>query len=165
MSEESQIDSLINQLGEHALVRRQIAIIELAAIGNTVVNRLLEIITSDEPTIPHDYLRNHAVDIIGKLKFTDAIDIITKATTDNSPSMREHSALALGNIGNEVSVPTLLTLLREDSSPDVREAAAFALGKFRTPNVFQGLVTALGDHEDWVREAASDTLIGIGEPS
>lgn len=165
MSEASQIDVLLRQLNEHKLEARQTAIIDLVAMGDTVIDSLLEIIKSGEPTIPHDYARTHAVDILGKLKFVDAIDLLTKATTDASPSMRKHSALALGNIGDDASVPIIMRLLREDSSPEVREAAAIALGNFCRPDVFQGLINALADDDDWVREVASDTLIGIGEQS
>ncbi len=165
MSEESQVDQLLHQLGEHNWEIRQAAIIELVAMGEIVANRLMRIIASDQPTIPHDYLRTHAADILGRLKFVDAIALLTNATTDESPAMREHSAMALGNIGDNVSIPTLLRLLREDTWPGVRESAAWALRRFRQPDVYRTLVNALADDEDFVIEAAFDALVEMGNGS
>ena len=124
MSEEAQINQLLCQLGEHRWEVRQTAIIELVAMGESVADRLMNIVANDQPTIPHDYVRTHAADILDKLKYADAIHVLDKATTDDNPLMREHSAVALGNIGEDTSIPTLLRLLREDAWPDVREGAA-----------------------------------------
>lgn len=165
MFDAPQIDHLLRQLGEHKWETRQIATIELIAMGESVVDRLLDIIVNDQPTIPHDYVRRHAVDILGKLKFTGAIELLMNATADENPLMREHSAIALGNIGDEASIPTLLNLLSNDLSFDVREGAAHALGRFQRPDVYKALVEALGDDEDFVRESASAALISIGSHS
>jgi len=162
----NKIDTLIRQLGEHSFEQRQIAMIELAAlatIDNRVVNRLLEIITSEEPTVPHDYLRSHAVKILGLLKFRGAIDLLNKGTSDESSMMRAASAVALGRIGDEDSIPILKKLLSDDIAPWVREGAAHAIVGYRRDDVYQALIEALADENIDVSENASDALISMRE--
>jgi hypothetical protein len=72
--------------------------------------------------------------------------------TNSNPTIRSRAALAVGRIGAEDSVPSLINLLSEDNSAAVRATAAFALGEVESAAGADALLQALK------REGESDVV-------
>jgi len=72
--------------------------------------------------------------------------------TNSNPAIRRRAALAVGRIGAEDSVPSLINLLSEDKSAAVRATAAFALGEVESAAGADALLQALK------REGESDLV-------
>lgn len=86
-------------------------------------------------------------------------DLKTLLTNSNS-AVRSRAALAVGRIGTEDSVPSLITLLSEDKSAEVRSTAAFALGEVESPAGADSLLHALArdGESNLVRARAVEAL-------
>ncbi|MCO6510415.1 MAG: peptidylprolyl isomerase [Aridibacter famidurans] len=65
---------------------------------------------------------------------------------DKRPEVRERAALALGRIGDEVSVPEIERLL-SDVSADVAVMAAFALGEIESPKAADSILSVLNNEK------------------
>ena len=68
---------------------------------------------------------------------------LSSLLSDGNASVRGRAALAAGRIGDERSVPALLSLLENDSVNGVRALAAFALGEIESPSAADSLVIEL----------------------
>ncbi|MCB2209492.1 HEAT repeat domain-containing protein [bacterium] len=82
---------------------------------------------------------------------------------ENDSAVRADAALALGEIGDESSIPFLLEALKDDDS-DVRSAAEMALASFEEEAVYY-LIHALGIVSDSGKAPIVDTLVTIGMPA
>jgi hypothetical protein len=97
-------------------------------------------------------------------KDSAAVPGLLDALRDEKPPVRVAAVKALGDIGDPVAVPELLSTMVKDPSGDVRWTASAALGKIGTAAV-PGLMSALRD-EDWkVRRSAAEALWGMSEPT
>jgi DNA-binding MarR family transcriptional regulator len=76
---------------------------------------------------------------------------------------RLHCATALGLLGAEEEVPTLLKCLR-DKTPKVRGSAATALGRIGAPQAVDALLHCLQDTDPFNRGSAATALGRIGAP-
>lgn len=83
------------------------------------------------------------------------------ADKTQEPRLRSLVTYALGGIGAETSVPTLIEAL-QDESADVRAAAAKALGMHKIQSAVPALITALKDESAAVRRKAAESLGQIG---
>jgi len=63
--------------------------------------------------------------------------------TDKDARVRQRAALAVGRIGDEKSVPALISLLQNDSETSVRSIAAFALGEIESATAADALIAVL----------------------
>jgi HEAT repeat protein len=70
------------------------------------------------------------------------------------PLVREAAVAALGAIGDETALPTLLAALRD--KPAIRRRAVIALSPFDRPEVQQALEAAKADRDWQVRQLAED---------
>ncbi len=71
-------------------------------------------------------VRKQAVEVLGQMKDSYALEPLTEALQDQVPEVRARAAYALGAMGEEYSVePLILALQDQDSS--VRRASAAAL--------------------------------------
>ena len=78
------------------------------------------------------------------------------------PMVRESCVAALGSIGDERGLPTILAGCHD--KPAVRRRAVLALAPFEGDNVDAALHKALSDRDWQVRQAAED-LLGVAGPS
>ncbi len=61
----------------------------------------------------------------------------------SNAAVRSRAALAAGRIGNELAMPSLVSLLRSDKDRSVRSVAAFALGEIESPKAVAALTSEL----------------------
>jgi cyclophilin family peptidyl-prolyl cis-trans isomerase/HEAT repeat protein len=61
----------------------------------------------------------------------------------SDPGVRRRAALAAGRIGNELSVPALVSLLQNDKDRSVRSLAAFSLGEVESSKALEALTSEL----------------------
>jgi HEAT repeat protein len=78
------------------------------------------------------------------------------ARAHESPLCREAAVAALGAIGSEAALATVLGALSD--KPAVRRRAVIALAAFEGPEVEAGLTRALSDPDWQVRQGAEDVL-------
>lgn len=80
------------------------------------------------------------------------------------PTVRVAAAYALGQIGSEVVVTTLTSVLNDRSaSADIRAHCAEALGNLRAPSAFRTLINTLRDDEAEVRFWSAYALGELGD--
>ncbi|PLX86272.1 MAG: hypothetical protein C0617_01440 [Desulfuromonas sp.] len=114
-------------------------------------------------------LRTRAIRALGALRNTAAVAPLRKLVGKPDPLSRHVEAkkaavLALGEIGSEDAVPTLLGTLRRRKfwgrarNDELRAAAAFALGKLAAPRAAKGLKRASRDRAATVADAAKQSL-------
>jgi hypothetical protein len=84
----------------------------------------------------------------------EALSAVARSHAD--PLCRESAVAALGAIGSEAGLPTILAAL--DDRPAVRRRAALALAPFDGDEVQAALERCLMDHDWQVRQAAEDLL-------
>ena len=80
------------------------------------------------------------------------------------PIIRKRVALALGRIGDERALPTLIEALKFDKDNDVRQMCAFAIGEIESPVGAEALISILDDtaQPGEVRARAVEALGKIG---
>jgi HEAT repeat protein len=102
-------------------------------------------------------LRRTAALSLGKIASLEATSSLILALGDADPLVRQYSAWALGNLGEQVqshATPALLHLV-EDPVPAVAEAAAQAIGSIRAgPEVIAQLVRILTEGSLQARRSA-----------
>lgn len=76
------------------------------------------------------------------------------ALSDEDARVREAAVVALGQIGDDVSIPTLLTVLATDKAP-VRRRVIVALSAFDDPRVEAALDAASEDRDWQTRDAVT----------
>lgn len=87
-----------------------------------------------------------------------AISALVDTLGDESVSVRQMAAFALGEIGDEAAgIPALLKALRDDTS-GVRRQAAMSLGKLAGEAAIPALRQAIWDSDDSVRKAAKKAI-------
>jgi HEAT repeat protein len=88
----------------------------------------------------------------------DAVDALgALAREHDDPLCREAAVAALGAIGDERGLPTVLGAAANDR-PAIRRRAVVALAAFDGPEVEAALKQALSDRDWQVRQAAEDLL-------
>jgi HEAT repeat protein len=81
----------------------------------------------------------------------------------DSMEVRISAARALGQVGGQACVPTLIDALTSDAWP-VRAQAAKSLGALRAADALEPLERCLSDDAWWVRANGARALRELGEP-
>ena len=90
-------------------------------------------------------------------------DRLVKDLDSDKREIRLRAARALGDIGKESAVESLLSVLQRDEEGRVRSAAATSLSKMGNQAGMDYLFKALGSRDDIVRTRAVEALIESGE--
>jgi HEAT repeat protein len=120
----------------------------LAAIGEVAFAPLISALQDRNSTV-----RSGAIDALGQLKDTQAVDPLVRMLQDEDWQVRSDTAEALGNIGDQQAIEPLIALLTDEDGY-VRQRACYALGDIGRIPVFEALISALRDSEPEVRCAA-----------
>ncbi len=107
-----------------------------------------------------DNKKIHIIGALGKLKYSDAVDSISKFLekdyTDNR-SLKWKACAALGEIGDEKSLPVIKKLF-SDKDPYLRRYAVEALGNFPKNKIEDTVIQGLRDSSWRVRVSAASSL-------
>jgi HEAT repeat protein/beta-lactamase regulating signal transducer with metallopeptidase domain len=96
-------------------------------------------------------------------KHQEELEKLLSALSSASPSLREHAATALQNLGDVRAVPALIDALK-DRNPDVREHVASALGNLGDLRAIEPLMKVIqNDPDAEVREHAASALGKLGD--
>ncbi|WP_238360872.1 HEAT repeat domain-containing protein [Iningainema tapete] len=85
-------------------------------------------------------VRENALDKIGTIKPSNALDIILPFLSDVDPEVRGTAASNLGEIRDSRAVPYLINVARVDSQEKVRADALLALAEYRSSEILDCLV-------------------------
>jgi HEAT repeat protein len=117
---------------------------------------------------PSPDVRRTAALSLGKIALSEAVPALVQALRDRDPVVRQHSAWALGSIGEEArekAAAALLTLLA-DPSPGVAETAGQAIGQLGASQpVVALLIKGLQQPAPNARRAAVRALAWLEAPS
>lgn len=75
-------------------------------------------------------------------------DALRALFSNRNTAIRKRAALAAGRIGNEDSVPSLTTLMKNDADPNVRAMAAFALGEVESVSAAEALIEVVKNDKE-----------------
>ena len=153
---QSNVNSLIEQLGDADGQRQLDACKELTDIGSSAVEPL----TSALRTHSNSNVRKNAAVTLGRIHDRSAMPYLILALEDDNGLVRMSAAWALGEIGDKNAVDALCGAL-DDSVWNVRMRAAEALGKIGDPKANAHLFPLLKDSQEKVREAAKRAMDDI----
>jgi HEAT repeat protein len=106
-------------------------------------------------------VRQDAAHALCKSSDVRSIEPLIAALRDCDSKVRELAGDALGELG-EVTIDPLVVLLR-CRQREIRRSAARALAKIDSEKVIASLEPALYDNRWWVREAAAESLVKLGD--
>ncbi len=99
------------------------------------------------------------IEIMGKYTVTEAANAVLPFENDAEPNVRRAVITALANIADPVGEPVLRkALTNPETDASSRAAAAATLGAFGTTDANDAMVTALGDFDLAVADAAATGL-------
>lgn len=105
--------------------------------------------------------REEAIIALGESRDKKAVEVISKAlTNDTSEDVRLSAIDALLSIGDG-SIIQPLSLAMKDQKPSIRESAIEALGAIGDATAIESIKNALNDQDDAVRELAKEILAEI----
>jgi HEAT repeat protein len=134
------------------------AVDALAKIGSR--QAIDAVVKSIEDTGLNPYVRGSAALIAAELKPTEAVEVLSRASRDNSQFVRWKCAQALGMLGDNKGADALVRALN-DYDQYVRAAAARSLGQIEAENTTDSLIKALKDESWIVRLNAREALLQI----
>jgi HEAT repeat protein len=146
---EPAVESLIHTLQNRNIklwVIHARAVDALAKIGTQ--QAINAVVKSVEDIGLNPYVRGSAALIVAELKPTGAVEVLSRASRDNSQLVRWKCAQALGMLGDKEGADALVRALN-DSDQYVRAAAARSLGQIKAENTAGSLINAFKD-ESWV---------------
>jgi HEAT repeat protein len=147
------IAAMVNQ----GLLERQFDVLgALASADARVLNQLVEITRAGQGM--SSLFAATALSKAGE----PAVAPLIEALQDEQVIVRQGSAMALGEIGDQSALEALVARL-EDESHVVRQAAAIALGKLGAIEALPPLIRALEDESEIARRAAVNALGMIGD--
>ena len=85
-------------------------------------------------------IRELALDKIGTIKPSNALDIILPFLSDADPEVRGTAACNLGEVSDSRAVPYLINVARVDSQEKVRADALLALAEYRSSEILDCLL-------------------------
>jgi HEAT repeat protein len=116
---------------------------------------------------PDPMVRALTARYLGKFKCQPAVPALIKALADQSPVVRQDVVIAISQIGDKTSLPTLLNMLNGETekSVDVRRSIAQALRPSYvtepTPELIDALIERLEDRNNGVGFAAWQSLLQL----
>jgi HEAT repeat protein len=144
------VDYLIQQLNQGDVYVRMHAAKKLGDIGDSrAVQPLIAVLNDDKTGI-------RAADALAQIG-KPSVEPLTDALKHESPIGRRNAALALGKIGDDRGVNSLIHALK-DSDLIVRRNAVQALGEIRDTSAVEPLIDALTDKVPVVRRYAASAL-------
>ncbi|NJP07360.1 MAG: hypothetical protein HC837_17920 [Chloroflexaceae bacterium] len=127
------------------------------AIGPPAVPPLLDIIRTSG-----QYAQKRASQALIQIG-PEAVEPLMQLLLESEPALRQVAGETLVQIGHP-AIPPLIDHL-ESENAQIRAAAAKTLGMIGSPLAVQSLLTAFGDTDWSVHQAASEALVNIGEPA
>lgn len=101
---------------------------------------------------------------LGTLKSVRAIDPLAKAMSGVDERVATAAATSLGLINDEKAIPALIIKMKSRWL-SLRLACLKSLVSIGGPNATEGIVLALGDISETVRQTAENALLEIGKPA
>lgn len=111
------------------------------------------------------YVRVAAAMALGQKKETAATDPLLKMLSQDYPLAGHSAAMALGELGDERAVGTLMNELKNNEKDYIRSSAAIALGKLEAEEAVPFLIERLRDTKASVRSNAALILGKMGDES
>jgi len=105
-----------------------------------------------------DSLLYISAQILGSIGDRRAVPFLRETTKNANPSVRKEAVVALGQMGDQTLVPTLVGFLAGDLDSQIRIAAAEGLANLRDTLAVPHLITALRDTVPLVRQRALASL-------
>ncbi len=142
-----------------------LSIASIKALGFSELENIKTILIEYLEDSLFDSFRKPAIiESLGKLKATEALDILSDIATDiysDDKSLRWRAVVALGEIGSSESLPVLKSLF-SDEDPNLRNYTITALKHFNSPEVTDLLIQGLRDSFWKVRINAAESLGELG---
>lgn len=128
----------------------------LVRFGSLAVSPLIELIEHTDAAVRH-----YAIHTLGKIGDPQAVEAVSRAISDSSPTVQLKAAFVLGQIKDPRAIEALLPLLGHESD-SIRNTVSDILELFGSQAV-PALLQAL-THEQWqTREHAAEILGQIGD--
>lgn len=143
--------AVVEYIGDESIITRNLVAELLMKIGADAVPALLPFSQDVNPDI-----RKFAVDILGEIRSTDAVDSITPLLRDSDVNVCLSAIEALGNIGDSRPLKDLLSIYENDKR--VRPAVAEAVGKIGDQG---GARFLLGQYKKQLSRQLDDSLLGF----
>ncbi len=138
-----------------------ISIAAITALGLSELDNIIPTLIEYLEDSLFDSLRKPSIiESLGKLKATEAIEILSDIATDiysDDKSLRWRAVVALGDIGSPESLPVLKSLYSDDD-PNLRNNTITALKNYPTEEVTNLLIQGLKDSFWKVRVNAATSL-------
>lgn len=94
-----------------------------------------------------------------------SLEAVRQDLASTLPVVRAQAVVALAQLQDQDSVPSLRTLLRRDASPAVRGVAAIALGSLKDTASTPAIAALLADDKDISPDVVLDALGRMGDPA
>jgi len=153
----SNIEELIQKLGDSNTKVRLDAANELASIGDEALDPVTKLLEHEDYTY-----RRIAAYILGKMGKPESVEILVEALGDDNADVRKSAAQALNRIGKP-SIPLLIRALG-NISKDVRASAVWSLSKMGAMAVEPLLETLHSEVKD-IRASGVWALTKLGRVS
>jgi HEAT repeat protein len=101
------------------------------------------------------------IELLARTRSETAILFLAQFLDDEKARLRRGAVTAMGEIGGDEAVKTLIEALA-GTDEEVRGSAAYALGEIGSDEAVKTLIKALGDEDGWVRRGAAWALGKIG---
>jgi HEAT repeat protein len=111
------------------------------------------------------YVRVAAAMALGQKQETAATDSLLKMIAQDYPLAGHSAAMALGELGDEKAVSTLMNELKNNGKDYIRSSTAIALGKLEAEEAVPYLIERLRDTKASVRSNAALVLGKMGDES
>lgn len=137
---------------------RQRACDVLGQVGDAVVAERLEQILKNDRA---EDVRAAAAKALGEIRDPGSVDILIDALHD-AFSIRCRAIVALGELGDEVALPSLLAMLK-DPAPEIRYHATQSLAELGHETGIKNIQPLLDDSNAMVRRGAAKALETLGQ--
>jgi len=136
--------------------------IAISAAAYAQTDRVIELI--DQLKDPDNRTRRSAVEALGNLHDTRAIEPLISVLKDQNLADQSDAATALGKIGGP-AVNALISALRDQNANSrARQSAAFALGNIEDPRVVEPLIATMTDPDRYLRSEVVRAISKIRDP-
>jgi HEAT repeat protein len=159
MMNSDQISKLIALLDSNNWLEIEIAINALVIAGEPAIPLLLAFLKKREPSAVY------VMRVLSGMQATETALHILPYIDDEYLRFREEAWYALAKLKYFDNAEPIIARLPDEESFDVREAMAYALGEIGGDAAIAQLIQLLNDEQSFVVEAASESLIALGDES